>query len=84
LQETAARLLCVESLWVQETGERGPGLPIKLGPCSNGEFDPVPLSPIAEAGPAGTRRLQHHARRLGVSRRQFLLSCVAPRPRCWR
>ena len=54
---------------------RDPGLPIKLGPCSNGEFDPVPLSPIAEAA---IRRAhddcERNARWLGVSRRQFLLS----------
>ena len=28
--------------------ERDPGLPIKLGPVSNGEYDPVPLSPVLE------------------------------------
>ncbi len=55
--------------------ERDPGLPIKLGPCSNGEYDPAPLSSIAEAA---IRRAHddcdRNARRLGLSRRQFLLS----------
>jgi predicted TIM-barrel fold metal-dependent hydrolase len=55
--------------------ERDPGLPIKLGPCSNGEFDPAPLSPVAEEA---IRRAHddcdRNARRIGLSRRQFLLS----------
>jgi predicted TIM-barrel fold metal-dependent hydrolase len=52
-----------------------PGLPIKLGPCSNGEFDPPPLSPFLREV---IRRARHacddEARRLGWSRRRFLLS----------
>jgi predicted TIM-barrel fold metal-dependent hydrolase len=54
---------------------RDPGLPIKLGPCSNGEFDPAPLSPVAEAAIRRARDdCDRNARRLGLSRRQFLLS----------
>ena len=33
---------------VAEWDERDPGLPIKFGPCSNGEYDPVPLTPVVE------------------------------------
>jgi predicted TIM-barrel fold metal-dependent hydrolase len=50
-------------------------LPIKLDAASNGEFAPVPLSPVNRAG----NRLAHaaateNARRLGMSRRNFLVS----------
>jgi len=50
-------------------------LPIKLDTTSNGEFEPVPLSPANRAG----NRLAHqvaneNAKRLGVSRRDFLVS----------
>jgi hypothetical protein len=50
-------------------------LPIKLDTTSNGEFAPVPLSPANRAGnrlahEAGTR----NAKRLGLSRRDFLVS----------
>ena len=50
-------------------------LPIKLGPCSNGEYVPPPLTEIE----AETIRRTHEAadtqaRRLGVSRRRFLRS----------
>jgi hypothetical protein len=53
----------------------GQRLPIKLDSTSNGEFTPVPLSPANRAG----NRLAHqaaseNARRLGVSRRDFLVS----------
>ena len=34
------------SLWFDEAD---PGLPIKLGPASNGEYDPQPLSPVLTA-----------------------------------
>lgn len=52
-----------------------PGLPIKFGPCSNGEYDPKPLSPVVrEAIRRARRDCDDHARRLGVSRRDFLLS----------
>ncbi len=57
--------------------ERDPDLelPIKLEPCSNGEYVPGPLSAVA----AETIRRTHeaaddHARRLGLSRRTFLRS----------
>jgi hypothetical protein len=52
-----------------------PGLPIKFGPCSNGEFDPVPWSPVvAETVRRARAACDDNARRLGVSRRSFLLS----------
>ena len=50
-------------------------LPIKLDATSNGEFAPVPLSPVNRAG----NRLAHaaaaaNAKRLGMNRRDFLVS----------
>jgi uncharacterized protein len=52
-----------------------PGLPIKFGPCSNGEYDPLPLSPVVEETIRRARaECDEHAWRLGMSRRQFLLS----------
>lgn len=50
-------------------------LPIKLGPCSNGEFRPFPLGPVEREAIRRTRaEAEHHARRLGVGRREFLRS----------
>ena len=52
-----------------------PGLPIKFGPCSNGEYEPRPLSPVVRETIRRARQdCDDHARRLGLSRRQFLLS----------
>jgi uncharacterized protein len=53
----------------------GVRLPIKLDETSNGEFEPVPLSPANREG----NRLAHeaavdNAKRLGVNRRDFLIS----------
>ncbi len=54
-----------------------PGLPIKLHPCSNGEFVPPPASPLVRET---ARRMRGEAdgaaRRLGMSRRRFLLSSM--------
>jgi predicted TIM-barrel fold metal-dependent hydrolase len=57
------------------TDPEGKRLPIKLDTTSNGEFVPVPLSAANRAA----NRLAHcsaseNARRLGLSRRQFLIS----------
>jgi uncharacterized protein len=55
--------------------DEDPGLPITFGPCSNGEYDPQPLSPVVrEAIRRARADCDHNARRLGVSRRSFLLS----------
>lgn len=52
-----------------------PGLPLKLWPCSNGEYLPAPLDELRREA---MRRARHaadeHARRHGWSRRRFLLS----------
>ena len=49
-------------------------LPIKFGPVSNGEFLPVPHSPLLRESIRRTHALaDEHARRLGISRRRFLL-----------
>lgn len=54
-----------------------PGLPIKLHPCSNGEFVPPPTSPlVAETARRMRREADVAARRLGMSRRRFLLSSM--------
>jgi predicted TIM-barrel fold metal-dependent hydrolase len=57
--------------------EEDPGLPVKLGPCSNAEYDPEPLPPVLRE----TIRLvrlasEGHARRVGLTRRDFLLSTM--------
>ena len=50
-------------------------LPIKLGPCSNGEFAPVPLGPVEREAIRRTRaEAETVSRRLGVDRRTFLRS----------
>ncbi len=55
--------------------EADPGLPIDLGPVSNGEFDPRPLSTVArEAIRRARDDSERYARRLGMSRRDFLVS----------
>ncbi len=52
-----------------------PGLPIKWHPVSNGEFQPPPATPLqVEATKRSLEALDAGARRLGWSRRRFLLS----------
>jgi len=54
-----------------------PGLPIKLNPCSNGEFAPQPPSEVVrEAVRRARRACDENARRIGMDRRQFLLSSM--------
>jgi predicted TIM-barrel fold metal-dependent hydrolase len=58
--------------------EPDPGLPIKLGPCSNGEYDPEPISPlVAEVVRRSHEESESVARRLGISRRRFLRTACA-------
>jgi len=53
-------------------------LPIELGPVSNGEYDPVPVSPVLRETARRTRELlDRQARRLGMSRREFLRTSMA-------
>jgi uncharacterized protein len=55
--------------------EEDPGLPIKFGPVSNGEYDPHPLPPVLQETIRRARELcDRNARRAGMSRREFLLS----------
>jgi hypothetical protein len=50
-------------------------LPIKLGPCSNTEFRPLPLGHVEREAIRRTREeAERHARRLGMDRRRFLRS----------
>lgn len=52
-----------------------PGLPIKWQPVSNGEFIPPPATPLVrEATRRSLAAIDANARRMGVSRRDFLLS----------
>ena len=52
-----------------------PGLPLKLEPCSNGEYLPTPASRVVRRTVEETNRLvDGRARRLGMTRRQFLQS----------
>src|SRR4029077_9940482 len=51
----------------------GRRLPIKLDTTSNGEFEPVPLSPANRAGNRlAQKAASQNARRLGLGRRDFL------------
>jgi predicted TIM-barrel fold metal-dependent hydrolase len=56
-------------------GDDDPGLPIKFGPCSNGEYVPAPLTAVEQEAIRRARlRSEENARRLGVSRAEFLRS----------
>lgn len=56
----------------------GNRLPVKLDSTSNGEFSPVPLAPYHDLANRLARATSHDgARRLGVSRRKFMLSSCA-------
>ncbi|MGH2692800.1 MAG: amidohydrolase family protein [Actinomycetota bacterium] len=55
--------------------DEDPGLPIKLGPVSNGEYDPHPLPPVLRETERRAREAcERNAKRKGLSRREFLLS----------
>jgi predicted TIM-barrel fold metal-dependent hydrolase len=55
--------------------EDDPGLPIKFGPCSNGEFVPPPLTAVERESIRRARRdCEHNAKRLSISRATFLRS----------
>ncbi|MFN2544554.1 MAG: amidohydrolase family protein [Actinomycetota bacterium] len=57
--------------------DEDPGLPIKFGPCSNAEYDPEPLSPaVTETIRLAREACDRNARRLGMGRREFLLSAM--------
>lgn len=48
-------------------------LPVKLGPVSNGEFIPIPHTPVVQEAIRRTYELaDRNSRRLGISRRRFL------------
>ncbi len=53
-------------------------LPIDFGPCSNGEYDPTPLSPVVrETVRRAADTCDENALRLGIPRRAFLRSLCA-------
>ena len=52
-----------------------PGLPIKFGPCSNGEYVPAPLTAVeGEAIRRARWACDENAKRVGMSRPEFLRS----------
>lgn len=54
-----------------------PGLPIKLSPCGNGEYAPSPPSDVVrEAQRRANAAVDDNARRVGLSRRDFLRSSL--------
>ena len=58
-----------------KTDPEGKRLPIKLDTTSNGEFEPVPLWPAnLEANRLAHEAASIHAKKLGLSRREFLVS----------
>jgi predicted TIM-barrel fold metal-dependent hydrolase len=60
------------------TSPEDPGLPIKFGPCSNGEFVPPPINVVErEAMRQARLACGENARRVGISRRQFLFTASA-------
>jgi predicted TIM-barrel fold metal-dependent hydrolase len=57
--------------------DEDPGLPIGLTPASNGEFRPLPATPLVrEVVRRSHLALDANARRAGMSRRDFLLSAA--------
>jgi predicted TIM-barrel fold metal-dependent hydrolase len=62
---------------VPRRDEVDPGLPIKLEPVSNGEYVPPPSSDVVREAIRRTRiESDRIARRLGMTRRRFLLSSM--------
>jgi uncharacterized protein len=62
----------------RDWAEEDPGLPIEFGPASNAEYDPEPVLPpvLREAVRRARDDCDRNARRLGMSRREFLLSAA--------
>jgi predicted TIM-barrel fold metal-dependent hydrolase len=55
-----------------------PGLPVKFGPCSNGEYVPAPLTAVErEAIRRARSACADNARSVGLSRRDFLFTVSA-------
>jgi uncharacterized protein len=60
---------------MSDLDDADPGLPLKLWPCSNGEYLPPPLDDLRrEAMRRARADADHHVRRHRWSRRRFLLS----------
>jgi hypothetical protein len=58
--------------------DEDPGLPIEFGQCSNGEYDPEPVTPARrEAERIARSEIDRAVARSGLSRRQFLRSASA-------
>jgi hypothetical protein len=62
----------------QSWREEDPGLPIAFGQCSNGEYEPEPITPVRrEAENLARAGVDDAIARTGMSRRQFLRSASA-------
>ena len=60
------------------TPDDDPGLPIKFGPCSNGEYVPAPLTPVEREAMRRARvACDANARSSGLSRRDFMFTLSA-------
>lgn len=60
---------------MQQTDKEGIRLPIKIDSTSNGEYEPIPISPVNErANKLALQSAGVNARRSGQSRRKFLIS----------
>src|SRR5687767_2284193 len=60
---------------MQRIDPQGTRLPIKIDSTSNGEYPPIPIGERnVEANRVALQRATDHARRLGISRRDFLVS----------
>ena len=58
--------------------DEDPGLPIAFGQCSNGEYEPEPITPVRrEAENLALSGVDDAIARTGMSRRQFLRSACA-------
>jgi len=65
-------------MWVVTGRSEDPGLPVKFGPCSNGEFVPPPLSDAERSAIREARKAcARNARSVGMSRRDFLFTASA-------
>ena len=62
----------------QSWRDEDPGLPIAFGQCSNGEYEPEPITPVRrEAENLARAGIDDAIARTGMSRRQFLRSACA-------
>ena len=72
--QNPGRIKAMAGSWRDED----PGLPIAFGQCSNGEYEPEPITPVRrEAENLARAGVEEAIVRTGMSRRQFLRSACA-------